>query len=122
MSFSYNLNDNDPKIQVISNLRLNLGDATEDKGAKPDGTNLQDDELYYFYEDEGNNVGRAVARGCEVLATNWAKAPRTMFGSLVDPRHITKNYQNQAKEFRQQHGYYEGQPKAFSVSMKQIDK
>ncbi len=122
MSFTYNLNDKDTMVQIVSTLRLNLGDSTKDKGAKPDGTNFQDDELYYFYTDEGNNVGRATARGCEVLASHWSKAPRTMFGSLVDPRHVTRNYQKQANEFRKQYGYHEGRLGAFSVSMKQIDK
>ena len=115
MSISYDLTSNDPRIKAISEVRLGIGDTKEGKGARPDGSNYSDDEVFHYYTEEEDHVGKASAKGLEILATEWLRAPRTMFGSLVDPRHIGRGLQRQAKELRSQHGYSTSQSGGFSI-------
>jgi hypothetical protein len=121
MSFTYKLTSADLNESIVSKLRLEIGDESENRGVKPDGTNFADEELLFFYEEEGSVHGRAVAKALEVLAAQWSRAPRTMFGSLVDPRHIAKSYRATAGDLRLQHGYESSAVGGFSVSMKQYE-
>lgn len=121
MSWTYDLTSTDESVVIISKLRIAIGDEQEGAGVKPNGDNFADQELTHFYEEEGDHIGRATALACESLANAWSRAPRTMFGSLVDPRHITKNYERRAKDLRRQHGYArENESNAsFSIGMRQ---
>lgn len=116
-TFIYELGSTDLRIQAISEIRLGIGDTKENKGARPDGSNYADHEIYHFYIQEDSDVGRASARGLENLATEWLRAPRTMFGSLVDPRHIGRGLQKQAKELRGLHGYSSVKSGGFSIQV-----
>ena len=118
MSFTYKLTSSNANEAIVSNLRLEIGDESENKGVKPDGTNFSDEELLYFYTQENSTHGRAVAKALEVLSAQWSRAPRTMFGSLVDPRHIAKSFRATAHDLRQQHGYTTSAVGGFSVAMK----
>lgn len=118
MTVTYRLNSSDLKEKAIAQIRLEIGDTDEERGVKPDGSNYSDDELWFIYSDEEENVGRSAARICEQLATSWSSVPRTMFGSLFDPRHVGRNYMRQADNLRKRHGYTAETATSFSVSMK----
>lgn len=118
MTVTYRLTSADLNEVAIAQIRLEVGDTSEERGIKPDGSNYQDDEIIYIYETEDSNVGRAAARICEQMATAWSSVPRTMFGSLFDPRKITWNFQKQAENLRMQHGITSATGTAFSVPTK----
>jgi len=118
MTVTYRLESPDLNEAAIAQIRLEVGDTSEERGIKPDGTNYQDDEIIYIYNLEGKNVGRAAAKICEQMATAWSSVPRTMFGSLFDPRSIVRNYQKQAMLLRNQHGMGAQSAVPFSIAMK----
>lgn len=115
---TYKINSSDPTEAYISAVRLEVGDTNVERGIKPDGGNYSDDEIVHIYEVEGNSIGRSSARICEQMANAWSSVPRTMFGSLFDPRHVGRNYMRQAETLRKQYGYYETESTAFSIAMK----
>lgn len=59
----------------IGQIRLLIGDTVENVGVKPDGSNLTDAEIEYFYQREGMEVTRAAALACETLAALWTTHP-----------------------------------------------
>lgn len=98
MSFSYDLSID------VGVVRLELGDTTENKGVKPNGGNLSDEELTYWVGREGH-VMRAVAAACEALARMWSTAASISIGphseSLSD---VAEAWDKRAKLLRQQYG------------------
>ena len=116
--FTYRLESGDLREQAIAKVRLDVGDTNEERGIKPDGSNYSDAEIWHIYNDEDEIVGRAAARICEQQATAWSSVPRTMFGSLFDPRHVGRNFMRLAKEFRRQYGHTDTRSSTFSAAMK----
>jgi hypothetical protein len=116
--FTYRLDSGDLREQTIAKIRLEVGDNNEERGIKPEGTNYSDAELWHIYSEEGQIVGRAAAKICEMQAISWSSIPRTMFGSLFDPRHVGRNYMRLAKDLRRQHGYTSEGSSTFSAPMK----
>lgn len=103
MIFSYDLTTDTGK------LRLEVGDTIEDKGPRPDNVNFSNEEMAYFLSEEGT-VGRAAARCCEVLATEWSrKAGSERLGPRSFARNQAKAFQEEADRLRAQHGYPEAQ-------------
>lgn len=117
MSFSYNLDSTDANKAAIARVRMEVGDTNQERGVKPDGTNYTDEEILVLYQEEAEIVGRTAARICEQLATSWSSVPRTMFGSLFDPRHVGRNYMRQAENLRKIYGHTTGEASAFSAGM-----
>ena len=66
----------------IGQVRLEIGDrdTTAGMGARPDGSNLTDDEIGYFLAAEGSVRG-AAARACEALAGDWRKIATIWIGT-----------------------------------------
>lgn len=118
MTVTYRLESDDLNEVAIAQIRLEVGDTSEERGIKPDGSNYQDDEIIYIYNSEAQIVGRAAARICEQMATAWSSVPRTMFGSLFDPRKITWNFLKQAERLRAQYGVTTTTGTAFSLPTK----
>ena len=118
MTFSYDVESTTAKTLAISKIRLEIGDTSEERGVKPDGSNYTDEEIYLLYQDEDEIVGRTAARICEQLATSWSSVPRTMFGSLFDPRHVGRNYMRQSDNLRKRYGYTNDEASSFSIGMK----
>lgn len=101
MAFTYDLTTDTGK------LRLEVGDTTEDSGPRPGGTNFSDAEMEHFLSEEGT-VGRAAARCCEVLATEWSrKAGSERLGPRSFARNQASEYRLAAELLRTQHGYPE---------------
>jgi hypothetical protein len=95
MSFTYDLSTN------VGMVRIALGDSTEGSGVRPDGTNLSDEELTHFLTLEGNDVDRATARACEVLATQWAGYADLTVGPRSEKlSQIAARYAERAKGLR----------------------
>lgn len=116
--FTYRLDSGDQQELIIAKVRLEVGDTSEERGIKPDGSNYSDSEIWYIYNEEDEVVGRAAARICEQQATAWSSVPRTMFGSLFDPRHVGRNFMRLAERLRRQYGYADTRSSTFSASMK----
>jgi hypothetical protein len=99
MAFSYDLSTN------VGKVRLNLGDKTSGAGPWPDASNFSDEELAQILTQEGDDVMRAVAACCEVLANAWS----AIASSGVGPRreesnHVSEMYQRRAMDLRAQYG------------------
>lgn len=94
MAFSYDLTTN------VGQVRLALGDTISGAGVRPDGSNFSDAEIAYFIARE-SSPDLAVARACEVLATQWA----TVADLQVGPRQeslgqVAQRYAEQAVTLR----------------------
>jgi hypothetical protein len=118
MTFTYRLDSSDTTEVAIAAVRLEVGDNDDDRGIKPDGANYTDEEIAYILAQEDDIVGRAAARICEQMATAWASVPRTMFGSLFDPRAITRNFRFRAAELRKEYGKTTETGAAFAIATK----
>lgn len=77
MSFTYDLTTS------IGAMRLELGDTSDGRGVRPDGANLQDEELQVWLTREGS-VMRAVAAACEALSRQWSNIADTSSGPLSE--------------------------------------
>jgi hypothetical protein len=119
MAFTYRLESSDTREVAIAQIRLEVGDQNSDRGIKPDGDNYSDEEIWHIYTAlEGQLIGRAAARICEQQATAWSSVPRTMFGSLFDPRHVGRGFMARAKDLRRQYGTTTLGSTSFSVNVK----
>lgn len=119
MAFTYDLNSSDEMLRKVSQVRLHLGDTVENKGVRPDDSNLSDEEIAVLLNLEGDNVMRAVAAACEVLARMWARAANMWSGDRREElSQVALAYERQAKELRRQHG---GGGTAFSISFHRHD-
>lgn len=100
MTFSYDLSTD------IGEVRLMLGDYTEGNGVRPDGSNFSDEELQVFLDHEDEIVERAVARGCEALAAEYAR--HAGFTSVGPRKHQlsdrAKMFSEMATRYRKTYG------------------
>lgn len=107
MAFTYDLSATGDNL-IISKIRLEIGDTDncEDAGVKPNGTNFQDAELLYFYNDEGSDVVAAAARACEALARGWAGQSQNVRirDYSINTTQKAKDFAAMAKTLREQSG------------------
>lgn len=98
MTFTYSLADS------AGLLRLEIGDTVEEQGVRPNGRNFSDEELAIFNAE--GSVGRASARACEVLATEWsAYAGTQRLGPMSEARSQAEAYEKRAKHLRLVYGH-----------------
>lgn len=102
MAFTYT---SAPDSDNVDFVRLRIGDAVENDGAKPDQTNFSDAEIEAVVTLEGNK-GKAAAFFAEALAALWAAN-----AGMVSMADYKEDYSNRAKYFadlgkmlRQQYG------------------
>jgi hypothetical protein len=99
MSFTYNLATDTGKV------RLEVGDVTNGAGVRPDGSNLEDEELAVWLTREGS-VMRAAAAACEALSRQWAAVANTSSGPLrEDSGEVAGKWAHRAKELRDAYGH-----------------
>ena len=99
MSFTYSLSTDTGKV------RLEIGDVTNGAGVRPDGSNLQDEEIAVWLARE-DTVMQAVAAACEALSRQWAVVANTASGPLrEDAGEVAGKWSARAKEMRALHGY-----------------
>lgn len=104
----------------VGKLRLEIGDQSEGAGVRPDGSNFADEELETILEQEGNVLGRGIARACEILANAWA----TLADLTVGPRseklsQVAARFEKRAAALRMQYGG--GSTGACSAGMIRVD-
>lgn len=123
MSFIYDLNATGNEL-LISKVRLELGD-TDDSGGlgvKPDGSNLEDEEILVWLSNEGNHVYRATAAACEALARMWTRVANIAVGPRrEDLAAVSRNYALEAKRLRDLHGGAASGYNAFSAGVVRVD-
>ncbi len=73
MTTTFNLSSSDYAVHRRSQLRLLIGDATENDGPRPGQANFQDNELDEILSMETDDLNRATARAFEILAGQWAR-------------------------------------------------
>lgn len=106
MAFTYNLSHSDATKQIVSQIRLRIGDTIRDRGPLPNGANLQDEEIDQLYSDEGSHVMRTVAACLELLATQWAAhAGSYRLGPESEESKASERYQQAAEKVRARYGY-----------------
>jgi hypothetical protein len=99
MSFTYDLTTDTGKV------RLELGDTTADTGIRPDGSNLQDEEIAVWLSREGG-VMRTVAAACEALARQWSIIADTSSGPLSESAGaVAGKWAERGKGLRNAYGY-----------------
>ena len=91
----------------IGQIRLEIGDATlSPLGICPNGDNFSDEQILYFYSSEGDHVGRAAARACEILSRMYAVQPTsTRLGPEMQSQKSSEYFDSLAKHLRSLHGY-----------------
>ena len=99
MTFTYDLAAVDENLLNISKVRLELGDTTENAGVRPDGSNLADEEILLWLDEESDVVNRTVARACLALSKMWT----TVANITVGPRReelgqIAQGWADRAKQ------------------------
>src|SRR5574341_1059609 len=99
MAFTYDLATN------VGKVRLNLGDRVQGSGPWPDRSNFDDAEMTQILTQEGNDVMRAVAGCCEVLANAWSAVASLSEGPHREEfNHVSEQYAERAMSLRQQYG------------------
>jgi len=92
MTWTYGGN---PATSTIDAIRLEIGDTIEEEQL------LQDEELEYFYEEEGSILG-AAARACEAIAAKFSREADLKVGELsLSASQKAKHYQEKAKVLRE---------------------
>lgn len=120
MTFSYDLADADETIVLISKVRLEIGDTVSGVGVKPDGSNISDEEITVWLDDEDNSVMKVVARACDALARMWALVADTTVGPRRESfSQISARWQKQADALKEAFGIHSGS--AFSAAVKRVD-
>jgi hypothetical protein len=101
MAFTYDLTTDTGKV------RLELGDTTGDGrgGVRPDGQNLQDEEIAVWLSREGG-VMRAVAAACEALSRQWSIIADTSSGPLSESAGaVAGKWAERARGLRDAYGF-----------------
>lgn len=113
MAFTYDLTTN------VGKVRLNLGDKVEGSGPWPNGGNFSDAEVEQILTQEDNEVMRAVAACCEILANAWAGVASIAVGPRREElNHVSEMYRQRAQDLRTQYG---GGDVTFSVPLDRED-
>jgi hypothetical protein len=89
-----------------SQLRLLVGDATENDGPRPGQVNFQDEELDALLLLEGDDLNRAAARVFEVLAAEWSRyAGSYRLGPESEEMRQAQAFADRALTWREMYGY-----------------
>jgi len=101
MAFTY-----DPanlKTSVLDRLRLELGDTEQGNGVKPNGGNLQNEELQVLIDEAGGDFYTAAAKACRLLATHWARFADVSAGKVREAAsQVSARYVERAREYERQ--------------------
>ena len=99
MAFTYDLTTDTGKV------RLELGDSTAGAGIRPDGSNLQDEEIAVWLSREGG-VMRTVAAACEAMSRQWSIVADTSSGPLSESAGaVAGKWAERARGLRDAYGF-----------------
>lgn len=120
MAFTYDLTASGDDL-LVSKVRLEIGDNTENAGVLPGGSNLQDAEIQVLLDREDDDVLRTAAAACELLARHWSRRAdltvgprRESFGEIADA------WAKRGAELRSEHGSEAG-AQTFSLGLNRMD-
>lgn len=106
MTTTFDLSSGDYATYRRSQLRLLVGDATENDGPRPGQRNFQDEELDTFLLLEGDSFNRTVALVFETLAGEWSRyAGSYRLGPESEEGRQAAAFAERAKTLRDMHGY-----------------
>jgi len=80
MTFTYNLASLDENLLNISRVRLELGDTAASAGVRPDGSNLTDEEILLWLNEQAGDIMQTVARACAALSNMWTNVANITVG------------------------------------------
>lgn len=112
MSFTYSLDNVDPNIAMIADVRLIVGDTREDAGPRRDQTNFSDAEIlkrlsrYSTASSTDSRVDMAAADLCDMLANDWAPVASWSAGPRSEQvGDISKRWADRAAQLRADAGF-----------------
>lgn len=110
MATTFDLSSQDRATYRRSQLRLLIGDTTQDDGPRPGQTNFQDDELDALLSLEGDDLNRATARAYETLAGEWSRYAGTYsLGPESEASRQAEAFAARAATARELYGYALGE-------------
>lgn len=86
-------------------IRFHIADTVEDQGPRPDGRNFSNVEIAFLLSEEGDRVNGAIAKGFEVLATEW-----TAFALAEKEGEVDWDLKEVAENFRKQAAFWRKKP------------
>lgn len=106
MTVTFDLSSSNRTVYRRSQLRLLIGDTSEDNGPRIDKANFDDAELDAFLDMEADSIGRAQALALETLAAEWSRsAGQYKLGPESDLSKQADAYAKMAKLARDKYGY-----------------
>lgn len=99
MSFTYDITNT---TDISSLMRREIGDTRLDpNGVLPEGRNLTDAELDYFYDQEDDDFWLAIARAFDAIAAEYARYPESFkMGPEEQKIPAATYYSSRAQEIR----------------------
>jgi hypothetical protein len=122
MPFTYNLASPNEAIKNISLVRLELGDTVQNAGVRPDGANLQDDEIAVWLEEESDHIMHTVIRASQALARMWSNVASITVGPRREELgKVAETWLKNAQALIDQYGLPAGSGSAWSMTPNRID-
>lgn len=99
---------------IIAEIRDYVGDTIDEVGPRwvananqLDQSNFSDEVINFYYQKEGENVGRTVARLFEILHGDWLKASDSVTDGQEkeDLKEKANRYAKAAERWRKRYGY-----------------
>lgn len=120
MTFTYDLSSAVDATLAISKVRLEIGDTVSAMGVRPDGSNLSDEEISNWLDEEDYNIMRTAARACEALSRMWSSIATITVGPRKEELgKVSTEWAKQAKAIRDIYGGTSSS--AFSVGTSRED-
>lgn len=106
MTVTFDLSSGNRAVYRRSQLRLLIGDTTENDGPRIGKGNFDDAELDAFLDMEADSIGRAQALALETLAAEWSRSAGIYkLGPESDLSKQADSYAKLAKLARDKYGY-----------------
>jgi hypothetical protein len=120
VTFTYDLTASGDDL-VVSQIRLKIGDKTQNEGLLPGGDNFADAELLELYGQEGDHVERAAAAALEIAARQWRRKADISVGDYREAfSQVAAGLAEDAKALRDAYGYGETGG-TYSVGVTRLD-
>jgi len=101
MTFTYDASQ--LQTSMLMRMRMELDDTESGRGVKPNGGNLQDEELEAIIAEAGGDFYTAMAKTCRLLATQWARYADVSAGKTSErASQVSIRYQQRAAEYEAQ--------------------
>lgn len=120
MTFTYDLTATGDDL-LVSKVRLEIGDTVNGTGVLPGAANLTDEEIQVLLDREDDDVMRATAAACELLARHWSRRADIAVGPRKESfSQVAASWREEAKRLRAVHGSEAGE-QTFSIGFDRHD-